>query len=86
MKNNRKNFGINFSKCVNDDVVPLNKVFFSADVLQASPFPEECQSLSETEITPMVPTALDQQVETPRSSSPASDLHLSGLCRFLLEC
>ena len=70
---------------MNDDVVPLNKVFFSADVLEASPFPEECQSLSGTEITRMLPTALDQQVETPRSS-PASDLHLSGLCRFWLEC
>jgi len=68
---------------VKDDMVPLNKVFFSADALEASPFPEECQSLSGTEITPMVPTALDQQVETPRSSS-ASDLHLSGLCRFLV--
>jgi len=57
---------------------------FSADGLEASPFSEECQTVSGTEIIPTLPTASDQQVETPRASS-ASDLHLSGLCRFLVD-
>ena len=58
-------------------------IFFSAGGLEAFPFPEECRSVPGSEITAMLPIASEhQQVETPRSSS-ASDLHLSGLCRFL---
>ena len=59
-----------------------NRLFFKTDALATSSLPEECPSDSGKEITSMS-TVSDQQVETPCSSS-ASDLHLSGLCCFLV--